>query len=336
MNRHLDIAAWAQKNSWVWSAVAVVLVWLILSVTTSRFSLASLSGIVLSASFLTVVGIGQMLVIATGRGNIDLSIPSVLTLNAYVALIVIRGSDANLLLGIGVAVLLGLAIGGVNAILVVTLRIPSIIATLATGYVLATATLMANRYILGFMVSPTLNYIASARLAGVPVMMLVALSLVAVVTYVLRWTAYGRKLSAVGQSRDAARLTGICCSRIVTSAFLMSALLASATGLLLGAYINGAFLEMGQSYLLQSIAAVVLGGTPIFGGAATAVGTFFASILLILLVATMQVIGLPPGTQDMVQGVVVIMVLALAGRKAGAGRSLAFFRLRPKAAVKSI
>lgn len=335
MNRRLDIAAWAQKNAWVWSAVAVVLVWLILSVATSRFSLASLSGIVLSASFLTVVGIGQMLVIATGRGNIDLSIPSVLTLNAYVALIVIRGDDANLLLGIAVAALLGLAIGAVNALLVVALRIPAIIATLATGYVLATATLMANRYIPGFMVSPTLNYIAASRLAGIPVMMLVALGLVAVTTYVLRWTAYGRKLSAVGQSRDAARLTGIRCSRIVTSAFLISALLASATGLLLGAYINGAFLEMGQTYLLQSIAAVVLGGTPIFGGAATAVGTFFASILLILLVATMQVIGLPPGTQDMVQGVVVIMVLALAGRKAGIGRPLAVFRFRPKAEVKS-
>lgn len=329
MNRHFDFSAWAQKNSWIWSAVGVLLVWMILSLATSRFSLASLTGIVLSASFLTIVGIGQMLVIATGRGNIDLSIPSVITLNAYVALIVIRGDDGNLLMGLGVAALLGLAIGGINSVLVVLLRIPAIIATLATGYVLATATLMANRAIPGFMVSPTLKYIASARIAGFPVMAIVALAAVAVTTYVLRCTAYGRKLSAAGQSRDAARLTGICCSRVVTSAFLMSSLLASATGLLLGAYINGAFLEMGQTYLLQSIAAVVLGGTPIFGGAATALGTFFASILLILLVATMQVIGLPPGTQDMVQGVVVILVLALAGRKAGIGRG--FFRIRTAA-----
>ena len=113
---------------------------------------------------------------------------------------------------------------------------------------------------------------------------------------------------------------------------MLSALLASATGLLLGAYVNGAFLEMGQTYLLQSVAAVVLGGTPIFGGAATSVGTFFASILLILLVTTMQVIGLPPGTQDMVQGVVVILVLALAGAKAAGLRRTLSVR-RPKGAA---
>ncbi|MDR3374772.1 MAG: ABC transporter permease, partial [Ancalomicrobiaceae bacterium] len=315
MTRRFDLTFWSQKNPWIWSAVAVVLVWLILSFATNRFSLSNLSGIVLSASFLTLVGIGQMLVVATGRGNIDLSIPSVMTLNAYIALIVIRGEDANLLTGLGAALLLGLAIGGINALLVVCLRIPAIIATLATGYVLATATLMANRVIPGFMVSPTLKYIASARLAGFPVMTILALGVVAASAYVLGRTAYGRKLSAVGQSRDAARLAGIGCGRVVTSAFLLSSLLASATGLLLGAYINGAFLEMGQTYLLQSMAVVVLGGTPVFGGAATALGTFFASILLILIVSTMQVIGLPPGTQDMVQGVVVILVLALAGRK---------------------
>lgn len=331
MMRRFDLASYMQKNPWAWSAAAVVLIWLILSATTGRYSLSTLSGIVLSASFLTLVGIGQMFVVATGRGNIDLSIPSVMTLNAYIALIVIQGQDANLLVGLGVALLLAVTIGAINALLVVGLRIPSIIATLATGYVLATATLLANRMIPGFMVSPTLNYIAGARLAGLPVMTLVTLGVVVVSTFVLRFTAYGRMLSAVGQSRDAARLTGIRCGAVVTSAFLLSSLLASATGLLLGAYINGAFLEMGQSYLLQSIAAVVLGGTPIFGGAATAFGTFFASILLILLVSTMQVIGLPPGTQDMVQGVVVILVLALAGRKAGLGRARTIPALKTEA-----
>ena len=79
----------------------------------------------------------------------------------------------------------------------------------------------------------------------------------------------------------AAALAGIANARIVASAFILSSLLASMTGVLLGAYTGGAFLELGQPYLLQSVAAVVLGGTLIFGGAATAVGTFLASILLI-------------------------------------------------------
>src|ERR1700691_6003166 len=76
-------ARWAHSHRWIWSALAVLLFWGVLSTVTNRFSVASLSGIFLSASFLTVAGIGQMFVVTTGRGNIDLSIPSVLTLNAY-------------------------------------------------------------------------------------------------------------------------------------------------------------------------------------------------------------------------------------------------------------
>jgi len=67
---------WADSHRWVWSALAVLLFWGVLSTVTNRFSVASLSGIFLSASFLTVAGIGQMFVVTSGRGNIDLSIPS--------------------------------------------------------------------------------------------------------------------------------------------------------------------------------------------------------------------------------------------------------------------
>ena len=307
-------SAWMQANRWIWSAIATLVLWGVLSVVTNRFSVESLSGIVLSASFLTIVGIGQMFVVTTGRGNIDLSIASVITLNAYVALLTIHGLDANVPLGLVVALGLGLVIGGANAALVVLLRIPAIIATLATGYVLATATLLANRSIPGFAVSPLLKAIAGGRLAGVPVMGLVALVCVVAAAFVLRFTVYGQTLSAVGQSRAAARLAGVRVGRTVAVAFLISSVLASLIGLLLGAYVGGAFLEIGQPYLLQSVAAVVVGGTLIFGGSATALGTFIASILLILIVTTMQIMSLPPGAQDMVQGVIVIVVLALAGR----------------------
>ncbi|MEI9412620.1 ABC transporter permease [Mesorhizobium salmacidum] len=315
MNGLAAFSLWAQKNRWVWSAIGVLLLWLVLSVVTNRFSLSSLSGIMLSASFLTVVGIGQMFVVTTGRGNIDLSVASVITLSAFVALLTIKGQDANLAIGVGAAILLGLAIGGLNSLLVVGLNIPAIIATLATGYVLATATLLSNRTIAGFAVSPLLKTLATGRIAGVPIMAAIAIVGVAATSFVLRYTVFGQLLSAVGQNRTAARLAAIRNNRVIASAFIISSVLASLNGLLLGAYIGGAFLEMGQPYLLQSIAAVVLGGTLIFGGSASAVGTLFASILLILIVTTMQIVGLPPGAQDIVQGIVVIFVLALAGRQ---------------------
>ena len=155
-----------QSHRWIWSALAVLIFWGALSVVTDRFSVASLSGIVLSASYLSIVGVGQMFVVTTGRANIDLSIASVVTLSAYVALLTIGGRDANLLWGVLVAFGLGLAVGCINAGLVVRLKLPAIIATLATGYVLATATLLCNRSIHGFAVSPTLRAVAAGRFLG--------------------------------------------------------------------------------------------------------------------------------------------------------------------------
>lgn len=307
------LLAFTARHRWIWAALGVLLLWLFLSIRTSQFSLASLSGVAVTSSFLILVALGQTAVVTTGRGNIDLSIASVMTLSAYLALIVIGGQDGMVLPGLLAAVALGLVVGLVNAALVIFARIPSIIATLATGYVLATATLRANREIPGFATAPILREIATGRVGGVPIMVLIALAAVLIAGFLFSRTAWGQMLSAVGQNERAARLTGIRTGRIVASTFIASAVLASVTGVLLGAYVGGAFLEMGMPYRLQTIGAVVLGGTLIMGGGATAAGTLFGSVLLILIVTTMQIAGLPPGTQDMVQGVVIIAVLALAG-----------------------
>jgi ribose transport system permease protein len=306
---------YAQANRWVWTAIGVALLWVILSAVSGRWSLSSLSGIVLSASFLTVVALGQMLVVTTGRGNIDLSVSAVLTQSAFLALVVVKGDDGLIWLGVLAAVALGVGVGLVNAALVIWLRIPAIIATLATGYILASSALMTNAVNFGPRVAaPGLKWLAAGKLGGVPIFAMVTLALVVVVALVLRHSVFGARLSAIGQSRAAARLAGVRVNGVLAAAFVASAVLAALMGMVLGAYVGGAFLEMGQPYLLQSVAAVVLGGTLINGGRGTALGTWFAAILLILMVTIMQILTLPRGTQDLVQGVVVILVLALAAR----------------------
>ncbi len=308
-----DVSDWTARNRWIWSLLGVVILWAILSAVTSQVSLSSLSGVAITSSFLTLVALGQTAVVTTGGGNIDLSIASVMTLSAYVALIVVGGHDGRLALGVAATLALGLAVGSINAALVLLARIPAIIATLATGYVLATASLLANRAIPGFTIAPTLRVIAAGRVGGVPIMALLALFAVGAASLVLNRTAYGRTLSAVGQNMSAARLAGVRTVRVAAGAFLASSVLAAFTGLLLGAYVGGAFLEMGQPFLLQSLGAVVLGGTLIFGGAPTAAGSLFGSVLLVLIVTTMQIAKLPSGAQDVVEGIVIIVVLALAG-----------------------
>jgi ribose transport system permease protein len=308
-----EMADWTARNRWIWSLLGVLILWGLLSAVTSQLSFSSLSGVAISSSFLVLVALGQMAVVTTGGGNIDLSIANVMTLSAYLALIVVGGHDGRLFLGILATLVLGVVVGALNAVLVLLARIPAIIATLATGYVLATASLVANRAIPGFTIAPTLRMIATARLFGFPIMAIVAVVAVGSASFVLDRTAYGRTLSAVGQNAIATRLAGVRTTRVAAGAFLSSSVLAAFTGLLLGAYVGGAFLEMGQPFLLQSLGAVVLGGTLIFGGSATSVGTMFGAILLVLIVTTMQIAKLPPGTQDVVEGIVIIAVLALAG-----------------------
>jgi len=319
---------WAHRRRWIWSLLGVLILWGILSAMTSQLSLSSLSGVAVTGSFLTLVALGQMAVVTTGGGNIDLSIASVMTLSAFIALIVIGGHDSRILLGMAATLALGIIVGAANAALVLATRIPAIIATLATGYVLATASLLANRAIPGFVIAPSLRVVATARIGGVPIMAIVALIAVCIASFLINWTAYGRSLSAVGQNAVAARLAGVKADRVTAAAFFASSILAAFAGLLQGAYVGGAFLEMGQPFLLQSLGAVVLGGTLIFGGSGTAVGTLFGALLLVLIVTTMQIAQLPPGAQDVVEGVVIIAVLALAGggavrRRVRSGRKTA-------------
>jgi ribose transport system permease protein len=122
---------------------------------------------------------------------------------------------------------------------------------------------------------------------------------------------------AVGQNATAAHLAGGRVGRTITAAFLASSVLGAFGGSLLSAHAGGAFLQMGEPYLLQSVGAVVVGGTLIAGGSATALGTFFGSILLVLIVTTMQVSGWSSGMQEVVQGAMIIAILAAAGSGIG-------------------
>ena len=309
----MTILSWMRDNRWSFSLLGVLALWALLSVMTSHFNLNSLSGVASSASFLMIVAIGQMFVIAGGNGNIDLSIPGVIAVSAFATMILSKGTDAGLLLALPAVLAIGLATGAANAFLVQKLRIPAIIATLAIGYVLDSATLVANRALDTFTVSSLLHGITATKMAGVPLILMLAATLIIIAGGIIKGTSYGRTLMAVGQNRTAAHLSGAHVSRTITITFLVSSVLGALDGALLSAHAGGAFLQMGEPYLLQSVGAVVIGGTLIAGGSATALGTFFGAILLVLVVTTMQVSGWSPGLQQVVQGAIVIAILAAAG-----------------------
>jgi ribose transport system permease protein len=331
-----NFVAWSERNRWLWSTLGVVLLWVLLSVITSRITLANLSGVAQSASFLVLPALGQMFVVTTGRGNIDLSIASTITLSAFLSMNIIGGSNAMLPVGIAAVLTVGLLIGALNALLVLRLGIPAMIATLGVGYILATGALLANRQFTTYVVASALSFVANQRLGGIPVVLILAVAAVVLASVVVRRTVYGRLLTAVGQSLPAAELSGVRSAKIISIAFLISGALAALDGMLLAAHGGGAFLGVGTPYLLDSIGAVVLGGTLIAGGSATALGVLSGAFLLVLIVTTMQVAGLSIGMQEIVEGIIVVLVLALSSgapgrRRPAAGPGLFASFARPRA-----
>ena len=258
--------------TWTWSVAGALLAWFAIGAVTQRFTLETLAVNATTASFLVVIALGQLLVVSGGDGGIDLSIPYTITLSAYVAAATMHGEDANLPFGLAIAVGLGACVGIANACLVVLLRMPAIVATLAVGFVGGSAVnVFASNAELGAP-SPMLAVFVRGDVLGIPVMVLIGIAATLAVSFVLRRMVVGRQLLAIGQSGEAAYLSQVPVGAIRAGSYVASSVLAGVAGILLTGYNNSAFLNMGAPYLLASIGAVVLGGSLIGGGRSSALG----------------------------------------------------------------
>lgn len=258
-------------------------------------------------SFLGIVAAGMMLVILLG--HIDLSVPWTLTAAAMMAT-AFGGPGA---IPVGLAV--GLAVGVVNGLGVAYLRVPSMIFTLGVNAVLR-----------GLMVAHTggfapqtaatsaMQYLAVQRVAGIPVALLVWLAVSAVVVVLLRRTAFGRAIYAIGNRERAAYLSGINTNLVITVAFALSGMAAGLAGVLLTGYSNKAYQGMGDAYLLPAIAAVVIGGTNILGGRGRYLGTLVGVILIVLLNSVLSIMQMPEAGRQIIYGLVIISMLLVYGR----------------------
>ena len=299
---------------WTYGFIVAVLMW----IATIAYSGVGSAGATLSAalafgSVSVVIGTGQMLVIASGSGNIDLSVASVLTLAAYVSMAVMNERDSALALGLGAAVLVGAGAGALNFLAIVGLRLPPIIATLAWSFVFQSVA-----YNLGGEATlkppPALSDFASIRFFGVQAMPVAVMLLTLVAAFVLARAVWGRRLLATGQSEPAARLVGIKVGRVRLVAYIFSGVSAALTGSLLSGFSGGAALNMGDPYLMESIAVVVLGGASVAGGRANAIGIWGAALFFNLMGTMLNTFQIPAGARFMLMGALIICIVAIAPR----------------------
>ncbi len=267
------------------------------------------------ASFLGIIASGLMLIILLGQ--IDLSIPWVVTIGGMMSTTAGGWGQVGTTLAIPIGIMCGLCVGLVNGVGVAYLRVPSMIFTLGTN-VLAQGLMIVHTsgYAPQDRATPTMHFIAVGRsLFGVPNALWVWGIVALIVIVLLTRTVFGRRIYAIGNRESAVYLSGVDTRRVILICFAISGSCSALSGVLLAGYSTHAYQAMGDPYLLPAIAAVVLGGTRILGGRGTFLGTIAGVILITLLQSILSVVQMPEAGRQIIYGIVIIAMLLLYGRE---------------------
>jgi len=301
------------KRPWIWSFVGAAAVWLAAIAFTGGYGAEGMLTAALAlAVFTVIVGVGQMFVITLGPGNVDLSLPANIGLASAVAMKTMGGDDRMVLVGLAAAIACGFAVGLANYLLIWALRIPPIIATLSSSFLVLSTAISYGRG-LRIKPPPPLADFATERVLGVPLAAIAIFGLSLLIALVLKHTVYGRTVAAVGQNERAAWLAGLNVRSTRFATYVLSALLAGLCGILQSGFSGGAALNMGDDFLLASIAVVVIGGTSVAGGRGNVPGIWGAALFMYLLVTMLNIFGASPGVRLVMTGVIIIGVITVAG-----------------------
>jgi ribose/xylose/arabinose/galactoside ABC-type transport system permease subunit len=261
-----------------------------------------------------LVALGLSLVIFTG--GIDLSVGATASLAAVVAAQIWSAWGVNIWLACAIGVVIGGALGAINALVIIRLRVEPLIATLATSFIYGSiaVAIAGDSPPSGFpdafnnLGAGAMNLGASFQL---PYQILLFAVLALLFWLLVARSAFGRKLVTVGYSAEAARYSGIRVNRILVTAYVLSGAMASVAGLVLAAYYSAVRPDMGDVLLLTTITMVVLGGVSIFGGEGHLLGVILAVLLLGFLRQGMLIAGFSDMVTTMLTGGILIVSIAV-------------------------
>lgn len=277
-------------------------------------SLPVVQAILTQALFVAVLAFGQGLVMLSG--GLDLSIPGVIVLSSTILALWTSDFHGSLWSGIVIALLASAIVGLIDGLLIARFQIPAFIVTLATGGILAGATIGAT---FGH-VNPNSPDEIVAIFAGtgtffgfgIPVVIFIT---VGVLGYLIQSRSrFGRTVYLLGSSRSAARIAGLPVARVEVTIYVVAALASGVAGILLLGFSGNAQLALGDEWMTPAIAAVLVGGTVIGSGYGFWQATFAASVLLTTITVVIQATGLSQGWKLVLYGTVILAALLLMGR----------------------
>lgn len=254
------------------------------------------------AALIAIVAIGQTFVIQ--QGGLDLSLPGAVTLGALLASSLGSDPAIGLPLALVIAIVGTSLFGLLSGIIVAFFGLPPLVVTIATNALLVGAVQAISGGFSG-QSDPNLSAFAISKVGGIPVLAIIALVIVTVVQVVLKLTRVGRRFELVGENPRSAEIIGVPVRRYVISAYWLASALAASAGVLLAGLLRTPTLTAGDTYLLPSIAAVVLGGTALTGGRGSLVGTALGALFLAQLTQLVQTFTTLTAVQNIVQALII-------------------------------
>jgi ribose transport system permease protein len=310
--RHQDALRYVLP-SYVFFALVLVATLVIFGMATSP--LQYVNSMLVLASFLAILGLGQGAVILTG--GLDLSLPWMITLSGVLLTGMIGGADGPATWAVPLVLAVGVFVGLANGAGIAFLGLPPIVATLAMNGILEGLALVYDNGTPHGWSAPSLRWFMTATVGGLAPAAWFLIAFIAAATLLLSRTSFGRRIYAVGNSMRAARLSGVRVGSTILGVYALSGFCSAAVGVMLTGFNGQAFNGMGDSYLLPSIAVIVVGGTVITGGRGHYLGILGGCLLLTALSIALAGTTLPEAVRHIIFGVVVLSaIVALRERRA--------------------
>ena len=279
-------------------------------------ALEYLNVLLLFTAFLAILGLGQGAVIISG--GLDLSVAWAIAFPAIVVTTYCFGENGPAYWAVPLALAIGLAIGFLNGLMIVLFRLSPIIVTLAMAGMLEGISLIFSDGAPIGGSPPVLRWFVSGRLLGIAPIGWFLIAFAIAATIFLNRTAFGRRLYAVGNSVTVARLSGVWTGSVIVGAYMLSGFCSALVGVLLSGFSGQAFFGMGDPFLLQSIAVVVLGGTLITGGRGHFVGILGGALLFTALGSLLTGTMLPEAVRSIIYGLVLLGAIVALRERADA------------------
>ena len=291
--------------------VFVVFVAVTTAVKPSFLDEQNIQFLLINTTVFALLALGETIVVVSR--NVDLSIGSVLGLSAYVSASMFGSHHVGVPVAFAVGLGIGLACGVANGLMVAIGRVPSLVVTLATLYIVRGVDILivGGNQVNAQTLPDAFTQIPRATVLGVPYLAIAIAVVIGIGAYYLRSFRSGRELYAIGSNPEAARLAAIPVGRRVLTAFAVSGAIAGLAGVLWAAQYQTIDSSAGTGYELTVISAVVVGGVAIFGGSGSAVGAAVGALLLSSINSALNVLGISPLWLEAISGFLLLLAITL-------------------------